>query len=303
VIAEAERVAAGTGRWEGEIQFRSKEGRVFNGSCVATHLRDDEGQLIGYLNVIRDVTEKKQMELQLIQSEKMASVGELAAGVAHEINNPLSGILSNAEFLQEEIPEEEAERHLEIREIIKNSERIRVIVRDLLSFSRQKDAESFGPVDVPAVIQASLNLTGHQMALDNIRILKEIPEGLPLVRGSANKIEQVYINILSNARYALNQRYPGNHEDKILEIRASTVRRDGEPRVRTEFTDHGTGIPRPLLERVIHPFFTTKEQGKGTGLGMSISYSIVRDHGGALEFESEEGLYTKVIVELPVEAE
>jgi len=303
VIREMERVAGGMGRWEGEIQFSSKEGRVFHGWCVATNLRDEEGKLIGYLNVVRDVTEKKQMELQLIQSEKMASVGELAAGVAHEINNPLSGVLSNAEFLQEEIPEAEAERHEEIREIIKNSERIRVIVRDLLSFSRQKDAETFAPVSVPAVIQASLNLTGHQMELDNIRILREIPEGLPLVDASANKIEQVYINILSNARHALNQKYPGSHQDKILEIRASVVRRDGRPLLRTEFTDHGTGIPKPLLERVIHPFFTTKEQGKGTGLGMSISYNIVRDHGGTLEFDSEDGRYTRVTVELPVEAE
>jgi PAS domain S-box-containing protein len=288
------------GRWEGEIRYRARDDRIWDGWCVATNLRDEEGRVTGYLNLIRDVTEKKQLELQLIQSEKLASVGELAAGVAHEINNPLSGILSNAEFLQEEIPAEEKERHEEIREIIANSERIRVIVRDLLSFSRQKDAELFGPVLIPKVIQASLNLTGHQMSLDNIKIRKEIPDGIPHVHGSANKIEQVFINILSNARYALNQKYPADHEDKRLEIRVSQSTRHGRQFVRTEFTDHGTGIPRNLLERVVHPFFTTKEQGKGTGLGMSISHNIVRDHGGTLTLESEEGLFTRVIVDLPV---
>jgi|GEM_PF-2038442 PAS domain S-box-containing protein len=301
LVREMESVAREAGRWEGETQFSSKDGRVFSGWCVATNLRDEDGTVTGYLHVIRDVTEKKQMELKLIRSEKLASVGELAAGVAHEINNPLSGILSNAEFLQEEIPEEEEERHEEIREIIRNSERIRVIVRDLLSFSRQKEDEEFSSVSVPAVIQASLNLTGHQMELDNIKIVREIPDGLPFVRGSANRIEQVFINILSNARYALNKKYPADHPDKLLEIKASVVLKGGRPHVRTEFKDHGTGIPRHLIDRVMDPFFTTKEQGKGTGLGMSISSNIVNEHGGTLELESEEGRYTRVIVDLPVE--
>jgi PAS domain S-box-containing protein len=303
VLDEVRRDARNRGRWEGEIQFRGRGGRVFDGWCVATNLRNDEGQVAGYLHVVRDVTDKKLMEMQLIQSEKMASVGELAAGVAHEINNPLSGILSNAEFLQEEIPEEETERHEEIREIMANSERIRVIVRDLLSFSRQKDSELFGPVDVAKVIQASLNLTMHQMTLDNIRVIRKVPEDLPLVHGNANKIEQVLINVLSNARYALNQKYPKPHEEKILEMEALAVQREGRPHVRIRCTDHGTGIPREIMDRIVHPFFTTKEQGKGTGLGMSISYHIVRDHGGALGFESEEGRYTRVSVDLPVGAE
>ncbi len=301
LLGEIESLATQSGRWEGEMQFSSKDGRVFSGWCVATNLRDEDGSVTGYLHVIRDVTEKKQMEMKLIRSEKLASVGELAAGVAHEINNPLSGILSNAEFLQEEIPEEEEERHEEIREIIRNSERIRVIVRDLLSFSRQKDDERFLPVSIPSVIQASLNLTGHQMELDNIKILREIPDELPYVKGSPNRIEQVFINILSNARYALNKRYPGDDPDKVLEIKASVALKGGRPHVRVEFLDHGTGIPNHLIHRVTDPFFTTKEQGKGTGLGMSISSSIINEHGGTLELESEEGRYTRVIVDLPAD--
>lgn len=301
LVGEIESVARETGRWEGEAQFSSKDGRVFSGWCVATNLRDEDGAVTGYLHVIRDVTEKKQMELKLIRSEKLASVGELAAGVAHEINNPLSGILSNAEFLQEETPEEEEERHEEIREIIRNSERIRVIVKDLLSFSRQKDDDEFSLVSIPSVIQASLNLTGHQMELDNIKVTRDIPDELPYVKGSANRIEQVFINILSNARYALNKKYPGDHPDKVLEIKASVAIKSGRPHVRTEFLDHGTGIPEDLIERVTDPFFTTKEQGRGTGLGMSISSNIVNEHGGTLELDSEQGCYTRVIVDLPVD--
>jgi PAS domain S-box-containing protein len=300
ILKETEGAARDEGRWEGELRYRSSDNRVFEGWCVATNLMDEGGRIAGYLHVIRDLTDRKHLELQLIQSEKMASVGELAAGVAHEINNPLSGILSNAEFLQEEIPEEEHERHEEIDEIVSNSERIRVIVRDLLSFSRQKDAEEFSLIQIGAVLEASLNLTGHQMELDNIRIQKDIPEDLPPAYGNTNKIEQVFINILSNARYALNQKYPEGHEEKILDIRASVVKREDKAHVRTEVTDRGIGIPSELIERVVHPFYTTKEQGKGTGLGMSISFNIIQDHQGALEYESAEGKYTRVIVDLPV---
>jgi signal transduction histidine kinase len=243
------------------------------------------------------------MEFQLLQSEKMASVGELAAGVAHEINNPLAGIMTNAEFLQEEISDAEKERHEEVGEIIKNSQRIVRIVRDLLSFSRQKGANAFGAMRIPEILDATLNLTGHQMELDNISIQKDIPDNLPPAYGSDNKIEQVFINVLSNARYALNEKYPGNHVDKLLIIRASLVSRDGQKYVRTVFEDHGTGIPKRLVDRVVNPFFTTKEQGKGTGLGMSISYNIVRDHQGFLELQSSEGKYTRVIVDLPLKKE
>lgn len=302
-LREIKLEAASRGRCESELRFRSKDGRTFDGWCVSTHLKDDRGSITGYLHVIRDVTEKKMMELQMIQSEKMASMGELAAGVAHEINNPLTGIMTNAEFLQEEIPLEETERHEEIRQIIMNSQRIRIIVRDLLNFARQKDAELMAPVNIASVLAASLNLTGHQMELDNIIVNKEVPEDLPPVWGSANRIEQVFINILSNARHALNEKFKGSHPDKRLEIRAEVVRQDGRPMLRTEFKDYGIGIPGNLLEKVFSPFFTTKEQGKGTGLGMSISHHIVQEHGGFLKLESKEGEYTKVMVDLPINTE
>jgi PAS domain S-box-containing protein len=131
LIRQMQESAMKKGRWQGEIVYSNSKGHSIDGWCVMTTLTEETGEIIGYLSVVRDMTEKKQMEMQLIQADKMASLGELAAGVAHEINNPLTGILSNAEFLQEEVPDESEEQQEEIREIVENSQRIKTIVQDL----------------------------------------------------------------------------------------------------------------------------------------------------------------------------
>jgi PAS domain S-box-containing protein len=300
LIKQMQESAMKRGRWQGEIVYRNSKGHSFDGWCVMTTLTEETGEIIGYLSVVRDTTEKKQMEMQLIQADKMASLGELAAGVAHEINNPLSGVISNAEFLQEEIPSDNEEQHEEIREIVENSQRIKTIVQDLLNFSRQKDSKTYTTLDISEVITSSLNLTEHQIELDRIKIIKELGESLPPVRGSFNQIEQVFINLLSNARYALNQKYPDSHEDKTLLVRTDQVEQNGRRYVRIEFLDRGTGIPEENVDKILNPFFTTKEQGQGTGLGLSISYNIIQEHQGTMRFESKEGEYTKVIIDLPV---
>jgi PAS domain S-box-containing protein len=288
------------GRWQGEIVYSNSTGRSFDGWCVMTTLTEETGEIIGYLSVVRDMTEKKQMEIQLIQADKMASLGELAAGVAHEINNPLSGIISNAEFLQEEVPPDNEEQQEEIRDIVENSQRIKTIVQDLLNFSRLRDSKTYTTLDIASVITSSLNLTEHQIQLDRIKVVKEIGEALPPVRGSVNQIEQVFINLLSNARYALNRKYPDSHEEKTLFIRTDQVEENGRTYVRIEFLDKGIGISEENVDKIFNPFFTTKEQGQGTGLGLSISYNIIQEHRGTIRFESKEGEFTKVTVDLPV---
>jgi len=240
------------------------------------------------------------MQMQLIQADKMASLGELAAGVAHEINNPLSGILSNAEFLQEEIPTDDHERQEEIREIVRNSERIKTIVRDLLNFSRQKGSQEVSVFAIDDAIESSLNLTGHQIELDHIRIVKELDGTSPPIRASYNQIEQVLLNLLTNARHALNEKYPDRDENKTITLRSERAIIEGKGFIRLELTDRGVGIPKADLDKLCMPFFTTKPPGKGTGLGLSISYNIIQQHGGQLRFESEQGEYTKAIVELPI---
>jgi len=301
LIRQMQESAMKKGRWQGEIVYCNSKGHSLDGWCVMTTLTEETGEIIGYLSVVRDMTEKKQMEMQLIQADKMASLGELAAGVAHEINNPLTGILSNAEFLQEEIPDDSEEQQEEIREIIENSQRIKTIVQDLLNFSRQRDSKTYTTLDISSVITSSLNLTEHQIQLDRIKIVKEIGDALPPVRGSFNQIEQVFINLLGNARYALNQKYPSPHEDKILLIRTDQVEENGRKYVRVEFHDRGIGIPEENLEKIFNPFYTSKEQGQGTGLGLSISFNIIQEHKGTIRFESKEGEYTKVTVDLPID--
>jgi signal transduction histidine kinase len=220
--------------------------------------------------------------------------------VAHEINNPLTGIISNAEFLQEEIPADSEEQQEEIQEIVENGQRIKTIVQDLLNFSRQRDSKTYTILDISSVITSSLNLTEHQIQLNRIKVVKEIGDKLPPVRGSFNQIEQVFINLLSNARYALNKKYPDSHEDKTLLIRTDQVEGDGQRYVRVEFLDRGIGMPEENVDKIFNPFFTTKEQGQGTGLGLSISYNIIQEHKGSIHAESKEGEYTKVTVDLPV---
>ncbi|MFQ5841700.1 MAG: PAS domain-containing sensor histidine kinase [Thermodesulfobacteriota bacterium] len=300
LIRQMQESAMKEGRWQGEIIYSNSKGHSIDGWCVMTTLTEETKEIIGYLSVVRDMTEKKQMEIQLIQADKMASLGELAAGVAHEINNPLSGILSNAEFLQEEIPDDSEEQQEEIREIVENSQRIKTIVQDLLNFSRQRDSRTYTTLDISSVITSSLNLTEHQIQLDRIKIVKEIGATLPFVRGSFNQIEQVFINLLSNARYALNQKYPDPHEDKTLLIRTAQVEENGRKYVRVEFHDRGIGIPEGDMDKIFNPFYTSKEQGQGTGLGLSISYNIIQEHKGTIRFDSKEGEYTKVTVDLPV---
>ncbi len=288
------------GRWEGEVPYRRKNGSSFDGWCVTTGLRDENAQRLGHLSIVRDVTEKKQMQMQLIQADKMASLGELAAGVAHEINNPLAGILSNAEFLGEEISADDHERQEEVQEIVRNSQRIKSIVQDLLNFSRQKGSQEVSVFSLNDVIESSLNLTGHQIELDHIKIIRELDETTLPIRASYNQIEQVLINLLTNARHALNEKYPERDENKTMTLRSTGVNIGGKGFARFELTDRGIGIPENDLDRICMPFFTSKAPGKGTGLGLSISYNIIQQHGGHMRFESRVGEYTKAIVELPI---
>ncbi len=136
--------------------------------------------------------------------------------------------------------------------------------------------------------------------MDHIKIIKEIEDDIPPIRASYNQIEQVLINLLTNARHALNERYPDRDENKIMTLQSTEVDLEGERFARFELTDRGVGISEGDLENVCMPFFTTKAPGKGTGLGLSISYNIIQQHGGHMRFESREGDYTKAIVELPV---
>jgi signal transduction histidine kinase len=248
--------------------------------------------------VLRDVTEKKKMQAETMRAMHLAGVGELAAGVAHEINNPINGIINYAQILVDEYQEDGRDGEIPNR-IIKEGERIAQLVRNLLSFAKDRKDE-YNPVDVRHVLDDSLALTKTQIHKDSIKLIIDLPDNLPKIMARSQEIQQVFLNILSNAQYALNEKFPGAHGDKTLEITGALVEIEGCPYVRMTFADMGMGIPEHLLDRICDPFFSTKQKRDGTGLGLSISFGIVKEHGGKLWFDTVEGAYTKVHIDLPV---
>ncbi|MDM8518269.1 GAF domain-containing protein [Desulfobacterales bacterium HSG16] len=244
-----------------------------------------------------DVTEKKILQAENIRAWHLASLGELAAGVAHEINNPMNGIISLAEILKDQFTEGSESSEIPDR-IIKEGERVSDIVQKLLSFARNRKSEC-SPAYIEDIMSDAFALTKKIFNKDGIRIDLALPPDLSSIEVRNQEIQQVFMNILSNARYALNCKFPGFHKDKVLEVKGENIEIKGLKFIRITFYDTGIGIPADILDKICNPFFTTKPQGEGTGLGLSISHGIVRNHGGTLKFESVQCEYTLAIVELP----
>jgi PAS domain S-box-containing protein len=249
--------------------------------------------------VVRDITERKLIEQEAMRSAQLASIGELAAGVAHEINNPIMGVINYAQIMLNKSLELGADTDLPER-IIQEGNRIAVIVSNLLNFSRSV-VEEITPVPLHSIFDPSLQLMWKSFQQSGVRTEVQLPECLPRVLVRPQKIQQVFINVLSNALYALNNRFPDFHEDKRIDIRAEEVREPGGDYVRIDFHDCGCGIEQEYLEKICNPFFTTKPAGHGTGLGLSICHNIIKEHGGRLLFESRAGEFTRVMVDLPAE--
>ena len=271
------------------------DGRCFEQAYTRVTAVDGQVKVVALL---RDITERKASLAAAMHAEQLAAVGEMAAGVAHEINNPINGIINYAQIIRNK-----SEKGGMIKDIaermIKESNRIARIVEGLLSFSRRRHEEKM-IVSIKEILSDSLTLTAAQMRKDSI-IVKIGPTGnLPQIMVQAHEIAQVFINIISNARYALNQKYPGSHDDKSLEITSGLVKKDDRKYVRVSFCDHGTGIPANIIDKVRNPFFTTKPEGKRTGLGLSISHGIVENHEGKLTIDSIKGQFTRIHVDLPV---
>jgi two-component system NtrC family sensor kinase len=237
--------------------------------------------------------EEKTKELQathdfLIQSEKLASLGKLAAGVAHEINNPLTSILLNGHLLLEQYKEDDAVKE-KLQMIIDETVRCSSIVSGLLEFARQTPPEKT-VVDINRVIESTLLIMDTQVMVHKVRIMKYYDNALPQIRVDVNKIKQVFTNLILNALDAM----AGGGVLKIV----SQLSRDGKC-VEVKFEDSGKGILKENLRKIFDPFFSTKET-KGTGLGLSISYGIVQQHGGTIDVESVVGSGTTITVCLPL---
>jgi two-component system, NtrC family, sensor kinase len=244
------------------------------------------GERCGTILILDDITARIRLEEQLQHAEKMASVGLLAAGVAHEVNTPLAGISSYTQLLRGQLEEDDPRQQV-LEKIEKQSFRAAKIINGLLNFSRSSGTE-FEQVDVNKVLADVLALVEHQLDGSRIRVRRELAERVPPVRGNENRIQQVFFNLILNARDAMPS-------GGWLTLRTHA----DEETVVVEVGDTGHGIRREHIRRIYDPFFTTKGIGKGTGLGLSVSYGIVQEHGGAIFVESDPGQGTTFQVALP----
>ena len=279
----------------GETIYQSKDGKkirvLFSASCI----RNDHGDFQGVVFMAQDIT----VQTEAMRAGHMSSLGELAAGVAHEINNPINSIINFAQILIDEIEEDGPVTEDLLHRIMREGDRVSNIVRSLLSFAREGERGK-SLVVINQAIQETFTLTDTQILKDGIILEVNVSETLPLIFANSQQLMQVFINIINNSRYALNQKYPGSNPEKKLSIYAELKQVENEEVIDISFHDTGIGIPAQIIDKVINPFFTTKPAGEGTGLGLAISHGIITDHDGRLIIESVEGEYTKVTTRFPL---
>ncbi len=281
----------------GSIQFSTSDGKFCN--LKVFPVKDENGKVNNVIEIYNDVTKEMTLQEESVRSSQLASLGELAASVAHEINNPIYGITMCAQALLIESRDDKVKDSDIANMILKEADRVANVTRCLLSFVRDSgDAKSL--CNIHEIITDTLTITGVIMRKEGIDIRIQIPEGLPEILAYPQRIQQVFLNFLNNARYTLNEKYPDTNENKIIEVIGREIMIDGCPYNQIIFYDRGMGIASDKIDKILHPFFTTKPRGKGTGLGLSICNKIIRNHDGKIEIDSVEGEFTKFIISLPV---
>lgn len=275
-----------------EKRYIRKNGESIWANLTATVVRGQDGRVLYKLGMIQDMTESKQMQQQLIQSEKLNGLGQLVAGVAHELNNPLTSVIGYSQLALNGCPDSRLKLQLET--IRNEGERARHIVQNLLSFARQhKPGRS--QTDVNELLRSCLDLRAYSQTASNLSVRRRLAD-LPRVLADPHQLQQVFLNIIINAEQAITS----SRESGNLVVKTGLKQQQGDNWVEIVIADDGPGIPPEALGRVFDPFFTTKDVGQGTGLGLSISYGIVKEHGGKIRVESEFGRGASFFVELPV---
>jgi PAS domain S-box-containing protein len=299
---EDRKAKAGTLRTFSRIN-RAKQIRK-DGQIIYVTIRISASEYLGqkvFLVTTSDITFQLMAEQQLIQASKMATLGEMATGIAHELNQPLSVIKTASSFLRRKADNSEQIKTDILRtmaeEIDNHVDRASKIIGHMREFGRKSDVIK-ERVQVNHVLRRAVDFFKQQLKLREIEVVEDLYEDLPSVLADPNRLEQVFVNLLINARDAIERKgEQGDHKEEAKRITLKTKAEEGK--VVVELTDTGTGIPEAILHRIFEPFFTTKKVGKGTGLGLSISYGILRDYDGTINVQSKEGEGTTFIIRFP----
>jgi two-component system NtrC family sensor kinase len=276
-----------------DFQFRTGDGQELTLEISASPLKNESGATTGTVWVGRDVTELKSAQLQLLQAKKLSSIGEVISGVAHELNNPLSGVLGFSQLLVARYADGPLARDLE--KIYESAVRCQKIVKNLLSFARVHKPER-KYLGVNGIIEKTIELRRYQLEVNDIEVVRDFDPELPRTMLDFHQMQQVFLNLINNAHHAM---MAVRSRRGRLTVR---TRRLGET-IQVVFADNGEGMDQDTLERIFDPFFTTKEPGRGTGLGLSVSYGIVSEHGGRIWARSRRGEGASFVIELPIRKE
>jgi two-component system NtrC family sensor kinase len=278
------------------IAHRRKDGELIEGDLSASLIYNEEGKEIASVGIFKDLRERlgierelREMQQALLQSEKLAAMGKLTSQIAHELNNPIYGIMNTLELLKTEIPPESKRRRI-LELSLSETQRLAEMLRNMLSFSKPEE-EKRRPVKINELVEGILLVMEKQMRESNIRVETYFDGTLPEVMASTNQMRQVMLNLLKNAREAMPK-------GGVLTVRTSRE----DHKVVIAIQDTGVGIPEELRDKIFEAFFTTKQKVKGVGLGLSVCYGIIKDHGGEIRVESEVDKGTTFTILMPVSA-
>ena len=278
--------------WVGEVENKSKDNTAFFTQLLVSPILDKDGKVSGYFGIHRDLSEKRTLERQLIHTQKMESIGTLAAGIAHEVGNPLASISALVQVAQRSTEDPFVNEKLSL--VKSQITRISKIIRDLVDFSRPSNYE-LNLTDINESIKEAVEITKVGTKAKDISFIVELSKKIPKLPLIADQIQQVFVNILLNAVDAITEKSSLTKEEKIIVTATSD-----EEYVTISFSDSGKGIKEENLQKIFEPFFTTKKEGRGTGLGLWVSYGIVKSFQGDIEVKSKLNKGTTFIIKLPM---
>jgi len=281
--------------WLGEVENKKKSGESLHTRLLVSPIIDETQKVVGYFGIHHDLTDKKMLEKQLIHTQKMESIGTLAAGVAHEVGNPLASISALVQIVQRETDYNFIKEKLEL--VKKQITRISKIIRDLVDFSRPSDYE-LKSTDINDNLKEAIEIVKVGKKTKDINFISHLDESIPSVPLIADQIQQVFVNILINAVDAIAEKKEKYKSGEESFIKVATSIKDAT--IMVVFDDNGIGIPEESLSKVFEPFFTTKKEGKGTGLGLWVSYGIIKSSHGDIKVESADNKGTTFIINFPL---